>query len=194
MNSPVENQKPSSSTSTSTHSSFDFDPEYEEKEIPTENNKKRKRYSKSRSKNPEHVVRIKRGRRVKANDRERNRMHMLNHALDRLRTVLPSFPEDTKLTKIETLRFAHNYIWALSNTLNITDGTPTTTSAAVASSSAPLTQHDFRNGLLSSTAANNAFNVAATCTEWVNKSSSKELFYSDSSQDNSQLRNEQFFI
>lgn len=46
-------------------------------------------------------------------------MHMLNEALDRLRCVLPTFPEDTKLTKIETLRFAHNYIWALSQTLHM---------------------------------------------------------------------------
>jgi hypothetical protein len=46
-------------------------------------------------------------------------MHMLNEALDRLRCVLPTFPEDTKLTKIETLRFAHNYIWALSQTVHM---------------------------------------------------------------------------
>ncbi len=60
-------------------------------------------------------------RRMKANDRERNRMHNLNDALDALRTVLPAFPDDTKLTKIETLRFAHNYIWALSETIRIAD-------------------------------------------------------------------------
>lgn len=66
-------------------------------------------------------MKIKRTRRVKANDRERNRMHMLNEALDRLRCVLPTFPEDTKLTKIETLRFAHNYIYALSETLTSVD-------------------------------------------------------------------------
>lgn len=65
------------------------------------------------------VLRLKKHRRMKANDRERNRMHMLNEALDRLRCVLPTFPEDTKLTKIETLRFAHNYIWALSQTVHM---------------------------------------------------------------------------
>ncbi|XP_064459160.1 neurogenin-1-like [Ornithodoros turicata] len=65
------------------------------------------------------VVKVKKTRRLKANDRERNRMHNLNSALDRLRCVLPTFAEDTKLTKIETLRFAHNYIWALSETLKI---------------------------------------------------------------------------
>ena len=41
------------------------------------------------------------------------RMQMLNVALEKLRLVLPAFPDETKLTKIETLRFANNYIWAL---------------------------------------------------------------------------------
>uniref|UniRef100_A0A670IXP1 Neurogenin 3 n=1 Tax=Podarcis muralis TaxID=64176 RepID=A0A670IXP1_PODMU len=63
----------------------------------------------------------KRSRRMKANDRERNRMHNLNSALDALRGVLPTFPDDAKLTKIETLRFAHNYIWALTETLRLAD-------------------------------------------------------------------------
>lgn len=75
----------------------------------------------TRAKSPTQVMRIKRNRRLKANDRERNRMHMLNEALDRLRCVLPTFPEDTKLTKIETLRFAHSYIYALSEALNDVD-------------------------------------------------------------------------
>lgn len=84
---------------------------------------KKKRYSKSRARvrSPTGVVRVKRTRRVKANDRERNRMHMLNSALERLRCVLPTFPDDTKLTKIETLRFAHNYIWTLSEMLKMCD-------------------------------------------------------------------------
>lgn len=65
---------------------------------------------------------VKRTRRLRANDRERNRMHNLNDALDRLRTVLPASNDDCKLTKIETLRFAHNYIYALSETLKMLDG------------------------------------------------------------------------
>lgn len=60
-------------------------------------------------------------RRMKANDRERHRMHNLNSALDALRNILPTLPDDTKLTKIETLRFAHNYIWALTETLRMSD-------------------------------------------------------------------------
>lgn len=70
-----------------------------------------------RARSPSHILRLKRNRRMKANDRERNRMHTLNEALEKLRLALPTFPEDTKLTKIETLRFAHNYIFALSQTL-----------------------------------------------------------------------------
>uniref|UniRef100_A0A3B3RR60 BHLH domain-containing protein n=1 Tax=Paramormyrops kingsleyae TaxID=1676925 RepID=A0A3B3RR60_9TELE len=58
-------------------------------------------------------------RRRKANDRERKRMRNLNCALDTLRSVLPTFPHEEKLTKIETLRFAHNYIWALTETLRM---------------------------------------------------------------------------
>ena len=60
-------------------------------------------------------------RRVKANDRERHRIHDLNSALDVLRKILPALPDDAKLTKIETLRFAHNYIWALTETLRMAD-------------------------------------------------------------------------
>ncbi|XP_058253907.1 neurogenin-1 [Hemibagrus wyckioides] len=80
---------------------------------------KKKRRGRARSEAAVHVV--KKNRRLKANDRERNRMHNLNDALDALRSVLPAFPDDTKLTKIETLRFAHNYIWALSETIRIAD-------------------------------------------------------------------------
>ncbi|CAK1603772.1 unnamed protein product [Parnassius mnemosyne] len=93
---------------------------------PKDPNKPKRKYANgknrvTRCKSPTQIMRIKRNRRMKANDRERNRMHMLNEALDRLRCVLPTFPEDTKLTKIETLRFAHNYIFALSQTLESLD-------------------------------------------------------------------------
>ncbi|XP_029506960.1 neurogenin-1-like [Oncorhynchus nerka] len=80
---------------------------------------KKRRRGRARNEATVHVV--KKNRRVKANDRERNRMHSLNDALETLRTVLPAFPDDSKLTKIETLRFAHNYIWALSETIRIAD-------------------------------------------------------------------------
>ncbi|XP_042309201.1 neurogenin-1 [Sceloporus undulatus] len=85
-----------------------------------EKDRKRRR-GRTKVKNEAVLHTIKKTRRVKANDRERNRMHNLNAALDELRSVLPTFPDDTKLTKIETLRFAHNYIWALSETLRLAD-------------------------------------------------------------------------
>ncbi|XP_071251352.1 neurogenin-1 [Salvelinus alpinus] len=85
----------------------------------TDMGQKKRRRGRARNEATVHVV--KKNRRVKANDRERNRMHSLNDALETLRTVLPAFPDDSKLTKIETLRFAHNYIWALSETIRIAD-------------------------------------------------------------------------
>ncbi|XP_069029245.1 neurogenin-1 [Embiotoca jacksoni] len=85
---------------------------------PPQQQKKRRR---GRARGQVPVQGVKKNRRLKANDRERNRMHNLNDALDELRGVLPAFPDETKLTKIETLRFAHNYIWALSETIRIAD-------------------------------------------------------------------------
>lgn len=67
-------------------------------------------------------------KRSKANQRERNRMHGLNDALDRLRRCVPlpqlfnasvkcdhTVPQ--KLSKIETLRLARNYIYVLKEAL-----------------------------------------------------------------------------
>uniref|UniRef100_A0A8D0CC80 Neurogenin 2 n=1 Tax=Salvator merianae TaxID=96440 RepID=A0A8D0CC80_SALMN len=95
------------------------------------------------TKTAETVQRLKKSRRLKANNRERNRMHNLNAALDALREVLPTFPEDAKLTKIETLRFAHNYIWALTETLRLADhGGAAAAAAAAAFSEAVLGNAD----------------------------------------------------
>ncbi|GLH08627.1 Basic helix-loop-helix neural transcription factor TAP [Gryllus bimaculatus] len=62
-----------------------------------------------------------RARRHKANARERHRMHGLNAALDRLRRCVPVQQcrnnSQQKLSKIETLRLARNYISALSQIL-----------------------------------------------------------------------------
>lgn len=54
---------------------------------------------------------------MKANARERNRMHGLNDALESLRKVVPCYSKTQKLSKIETLRLAKNYIWTLSEVL-----------------------------------------------------------------------------
>lgn len=48
-------------------------------------------------------------------------MHSLNHALEHLRLTLPALPDDAKLTKIETLRMAYNYIWTLTEILKMPD-------------------------------------------------------------------------
>lgn len=58
-----------------------------------------------------------RNRRARANDRERNRMHCLNHALEALRQRMPVFSANQRLSKIETLRLAKNYIRALTDIL-----------------------------------------------------------------------------
>ncbi|XP_053317471.1 neurogenin-2 [Spea bombifrons] len=94
----------------------------DDRDVDSADTKKPKRSrARASAKSGEVVIKIKKTRRLKANNRERNRMHNLNSALDSLRAVLPTFPDDAKLTKIETLRFAHNYIWALSETLRLAD-------------------------------------------------------------------------
>uniref|UniRef100_A0A3B5MXF4 BHLH domain-containing protein n=1 Tax=Xiphophorus couchianus TaxID=32473 RepID=A0A3B5MXF4_9TELE len=55
--------------------------------------------------------------RIKANARERSRMHGLNDALENLRSIMPCHSKTQKLSKIETLRLARNYICALSEAL-----------------------------------------------------------------------------
>ncbi|XP_040530934.1 neurogenin-3 [Gallus gallus] len=102
--------------------------------------KARRGLGKARGEGP--LSKQKRSRRMKANDRERNRMHHLNSALDALRSVLPTFPDDAKLTKIETLRFAHNYIWALTQSLllaeqGLPEPPPPPPPAAVAAAASP---------------------------------------------------------
>lgn len=56
-------------------------------------------------------------RRLESNERERLRMHNLNEAFQELRTVIPHVEAQQKLSKIETLSLAKNYIMALTNTI-----------------------------------------------------------------------------
>uniref|UniRef100_UPI00398F065E transcription factor Atoh1-like n=1 Tax=Pristiophorus japonicus TaxID=55135 RepID=UPI00398F065E len=60
---------------------------------------------------------VQKQRRLAANARERRRMHGLNHAFDQLRNVIPSFNNDKKLSKYETLQMAQIYINALAELL-----------------------------------------------------------------------------
>ncbi|KAG5263951.1 hypothetical protein AALO_G00270460 [Alosa alosa] len=57
-------------------------------------------------------------RRVAANARERRRMHGLNHAFDKLRSVIPSMENEKKLSKYDTLQMAQIYINELSELLD----------------------------------------------------------------------------
>lgn len=54
-------------------------------------------------------------RRLESNERERMRMHSLNDAFQALREVVPHVRLERKLSKIETLTLAKNYIMALTN-------------------------------------------------------------------------------
>ncbi|XP_060898586.1 neurogenic differentiation factor 4-like [Labrus mixtus] len=91
------------------------DEEEEEEEQEDENGSKRRGPKKKRmTKGRQERFRA---RRVKANARERSRMHGLNDALENLRTIMPCHSKTQKLSKIETLRLARNYICALSEAL-----------------------------------------------------------------------------
>nr|XP_033792803.1 protein atonal homolog 1 [Geotrypetes seraphini] len=73
---------------------------------------------------------VQKQRRMAANARERRRMHGLNHAFDQLRNVIPSFNNDKKLSKYETLQMAQIYINALSELLQAPPARPGSPAAA----------------------------------------------------------------
>ncbi|MBN3303841.1 class A basic helix-loop-helix protein 15 [Amia ocellicauda] len=52
-------------------------------------------------------------RRLESNERERQRMHKLNNAFQALREAIPHVKTEKKLSKIETLTLAKNYIKSL---------------------------------------------------------------------------------
>ncbi|XP_057681392.1 class A basic helix-loop-helix protein 15 [Corythoichthys intestinalis] len=65
-------------------------------------------------------------RRLESNERERQRMHKLNNAFQALREAIPHVKTDKKLSKIETLTLAKNYIKALTSIiLDMSGGLPT---------------------------------------------------------------------
>lgn len=79
--------------------------------------RKNKRLLKTRTKTTTARMAKLKMRRMKANARERSRMHGLNGALDALREHVPCQSKTQKLSKIETLRLARNYIGALADIL-----------------------------------------------------------------------------
>ncbi|KAM4834085.1 transcription factor ATOH1 [Thomomys bottae] len=78
--------------------------------------------SRQRAQSSKQVNGVQKQRRLAANARERRRMHGLNHAFDQLRNVIPSFNNDKKLSKYETLQMAQIYINALSDLLQTPGG------------------------------------------------------------------------
>lgn len=56
-------------------------------------------------------------RRLESNERERQRMHKLNNAFQALREVIPHVRAENKLSKIETLTLAKNYIKSLTSAI-----------------------------------------------------------------------------
>lgn len=67
-------------------------------------------YARSSSEESDEENPKKRVRRVAANTRERNRMHAVNNAFDMLRELVPAYPSNRKLSKIDTLKLACAYI------------------------------------------------------------------------------------
>jgi len=63
------------------------------------------------------TVEQKKLKRVAANSRERKRMHTVNGAFDQLRELVPTYPSNRKLSKIDTLRLACSYITDLTSLL-----------------------------------------------------------------------------
>uniref|UniRef100_A0A5F9DG20 BHLH domain-containing protein n=1 Tax=Oryctolagus cuniculus TaxID=9986 RepID=A0A5F9DG20_RABIT len=81
----------------------DEDLEEEEEEEEEDDDQKPKRRGPKKKKMTKARLERFKLRRMKANARERNRMHGLNAALDNLRKVVPCYSKTQKLSKIETL-------------------------------------------------------------------------------------------
>ncbi|XP_062541922.1 probable serine/threonine-protein kinase DDB_G0282963 [Armigeres subalbatus] len=67
-------------------------------------------------------------RRLRVNERERMRMHSLNDAFQSLREVIPHVKKERRLSKIETLTLAKNYITALTDVIIVMRGEGDTSS------------------------------------------------------------------
>ncbi|NWS71380.1 BHA15 protein, partial [Crotophaga sulcirostris] len=81
-------------------------------------------------------------RRLESNERERQRMHKLNNAFQALREVIPHVRAESKLSKIETLTLAKNYIKSLTSIiLNMSNGRFPTAEEMGAASRSKLYQH-----------------------------------------------------
>ncbi|XP_013410423.1 neurogenin-1 [Lingula anatina] len=100
-------ESPGSPTDSSGNSTTDESAEPRKSKSPKKSSR-RKKGSNARERNL---------RRLESNERERMRMHSLNDAFEGLRQVIPHVKLDRKLSKIETLTLAKNYIKALTNVI-----------------------------------------------------------------------------
>ncbi|KAJ3603795.1 hypothetical protein NHX12_028536 [Muraenolepis orangiensis] len=104
---------------------------------------------------------VQKQRRVAANARERRRMHGLNYAFDELRSVIPAFDNDKKLSKYETLQMAQIYINALADLL---EGPVSAAHDKNASNSSPKTAPSSNSGCCSSDKAKDTTITTSTST------------------------------
>lgn len=65
-----------------------------------------------------------------ANTRERNRVQILNDNIDRLRDLIPLFPDEKKPSKTDTVRMAAEYIGHLTDILQTTEQPSSTSSGS----------------------------------------------------------------
>lgn len=82
-------------------------------------------------------------RRLRANDRERRRIQSINGAMEALRRVIPDTQNNRKVTKLQLLKLAQNYIKYLSEVLQTTEVTPMQTSAYRITTQIDLDSHGY---------------------------------------------------
>ncbi|XP_053691898.1 protein dimmed [Sabethes cyaneus] len=98
-------------------------------------------------------------RRLESNERERMRMHSLNDAFQSLREVIPHVKKERRLSKIETLTLAKNYITALTDVIIVmrgegeAAGIPTSGTAAEISQTGALAPSALQNNCIVKTEA-----------------------------------------
>ena len=88
-----------------------MDSEVAEDEIPRQTTSKKKTKRRGRR-----LTGLSKQRRI-ANTRERNRVHVINESIDRLRDLIPLFPNEKKPSKTDTIRLAALYISHLTEIL-----------------------------------------------------------------------------
>ena len=92
----------------------------EEPSLITEPQESRKEPLKRKKRRGPKLTGVSRQRRL-ANARERNRVQIINASIDRLRGLIPLFPDEKKPTKMETIRLAALYISCLTELLQTSE-------------------------------------------------------------------------